>query len=85
MTLKYVMFKKGMYHHPILFFEPITHIGIAEMFTKHEEGKGFIPVSAGEFNTETDKTFGRSSSLNLNSRPEDGKIIYNHEYNFGIY
>jgi len=84
MILKYVMFKKGMYYRPILFFEPITHVGIAEMFTSHEEGKGYKPVSAGEYDTNTVKVFGNSISLNLKSSKKDASIIYLYDIHHGI-
>jgi hypothetical protein len=89
---KYVMFSDGHRSMPIIFPKEFVHSNMADAFTSIAEHVGFKPISAGEVSIQPCDNilgfrficFGESTTLKLKSKHEDGNIITNHPWAFGI-
>lgn len=89
--MKYVMFEQDMGQVkrkiPILFPTHLVHRDIAELVEKimREKYKWNIKlVSAGEFNYVDGTTYGKSTTLNMASNPDDGPVIQMYDYMHGV-
>lgn len=85
MGFKYVMFNNGVSDVPIIFPDAMCHISIATAITQQGEFKHYRLVSAGFIQLGVNvETYGKSETLNIESRPEDTIIIKHYPYMFGL-
>jgi hypothetical protein len=92
--MKYVVFRKKSaeltIEHPVVFSNHLVHADVAGNLTNPINGvlAGYTPVSAGEvnfMNAGLDMCSGRSSTLDLDSRPEeDSRLILLNDYGVGM-
>lgn len=54
---------------PFLFCAPFTHVEVALMLQGHRHGRTIIAAGFVDFSGSTPRCFGRSESLNIDSRP----------------
>lgn len=91
--MKYVMFKVRIGDltklTPVIFPNDFVHSMVAEALTSYRDTHGDVvidgePVSAGELSVGVGKCYGRSSTLNLDPRPDDDKLINAIDYSHGL-
>lgn len=87
--MKYIMFGRSAGEHleqrtPIIFPNSLVHADVADALKGLPELTGCTVVSAGEFNALTGETYGGSTSLKVDSRPEDAVTIKGMDYFHGL-
>lgn len=85
MSFKYIMLNDGLHDIPIIFPDRLVHESVASSLLQHEEHKNLKVVSAGSVDIGLDcSCYGKSETLKLESRPEDGRVISMYPYMHGI-
>lgn len=87
--MKYICFRKpisdGVFRDiPIIFPECLVHSLMAEALLDSEELADAVIISAGFVDIDCERTYGKSESLNVESRKSDRLLIDTYQYLHGI-
>lgn len=69
---------------PIIFPDALVHERVEKIMTQLPELSLAVPVSAGFVDVTDAEVFGKSETLKMSARRQDGRIIRTYDYTHGI-